>query len=449
MQVSLFLTIMDFMKANLPENFKNEMQSLLGSEYEAYLSSFEEEGYTAVRVNTLKISVGEFLKIVPFSLTPVPWCKDAFYIENKEEVSKHPFYHAGLYYIQEPSAALPAEILPIEEGDKVLDLCAAPGGKSTKLAAKLHHTGVLIANDISSSRCQSLIKNLESFGTKNFYVTSETPERLNDVFTEYFDKILVDAPCSGSGMFRKEKHLIRSYEERGSGYYVPIQKEIVKNALGMLKEGGQLVYSTCTFSKAEDEEIIQYALSLDETLKVEMIPQYAGFVSNEYGTKLFPHRIKGEGHFVSLLTKGEKAVSKVQAEKEETWNWETVHLKHQGMELQEIQERLYLAPKMERDMRGLRIMRSGLMLGETKKGRFEPSGALGLALQKEECDIVLDFDAKDERVRRYLRGETIDISDFSAKDGYALITVQSHPLGFVKITKGICKNKYPKGRIQR
>lgn len=202
---------------NLPERFKTQMKQLLGSEYEAYEKSFEQPRVCGLRVNTMKISVEEFLNLTPFSLEPVPWAEDGFYYDPSQEVTKHPHYYAGLYYIQEPSAMIPASRLPVSPGERVLDLCAAPGGKATRLGAKLEGEGLLVANDVSNSRAKGLLKNLERFGIGNMLVTSETPKRLAEAFPSYFDKILIDAPCSGEGMFRRDPAMVKNWEEQGPG----------------------------------------------------------------------------------------------------------------------------------------------------------------------------------------------------------------------------------------
>ena len=237
----------------LPEDYIESMRQLLGEEeLQNYLDCFDAPRTYGLRVNTGKISVETFLKRTPFHLTPVPWVENGFYYDPEEGVTKHPDYYAGLYYIQEPSAMVPASRLPIEEGDRVLDLCAAPGGKSTELAARLRGTGLLVSNDISRSRAQGLLKNLELFGAGNILVTSETPESLLGNFEGFFDKILVDAPCSGEGMFRKDKDMVKSWMEHGPEYYAPIQQEILRTAVKMLRPGGLLLYSTCTFSPLEN-----------------------------------------------------------------------------------------------------------------------------------------------------------------------------------------------------
>ena len=200
------------MSIQLPENYIQQMKELLKDDFEAYMQSFEQERYYGLRINTNKISVEDFLKISPFPLEPIPWTDNGFYYQGDQKPAKHPYYYAGLYYLQEPSAMLPAQVLPIEEGEYVLDTCAAPGGKSTELAAKLQNTSLLLSNDISTSRCQGLIKNLELSGSYNTWVCSEDLIDLSKRFAEIFDKILVDAPCSGEGMFRKEPHFISSWQ---------------------------------------------------------------------------------------------------------------------------------------------------------------------------------------------------------------------------------------------
>lgn len=428
----------------LPKKYCEEMKELLKDEYDDYIQSFQESHHTSLRVNELKISVDEFLKIFPYKLKPIPWCHNGFYYDDSDPVTKHPYYYAGLYYIQEASAMLPAESLPIEKEDRVLDICAAPGGKSTELGVKLEDTGVLFSNDISYSRCQALLKNLERFGIRNAYVTSETPEKLSQYFESYFDKILIDAPCSGEGMFRKDPHLIQSWIEHDSSYYVPIQKSIVENAIKMLRPGGMIVYSTCTFSKLEDEEIIQYALSLDDSLKVVPLKQCDGFYQNAYGTKLFPHRIQGEGHFVSLLV---KEGNKQEYNKKKTtyqFDYENIHMQFEDVKYQEIKERCYVMKQTDVDLSGLRIMRSGILLGEKKKNRFEPNEILPMYLKQNEYSNVIHLSQDDVRVMKYLKGETIQVEDKNIKDGYAIICVDEYPLGFVKVSKGTCKNKYSK-----
>ena len=291
----------------LPQEFLREMEELLGhKEFTEYLDSFKKERSHALRVNDAKLSPQAFIQRCRQKLTPVPWISNGFFYEEGWEAAKDPDYAAGLYYLQEASAMTPASLLPVSPGDRVLDLCAAPGGKATELGVKLKGKGLLFANDISNSRAMALLKNLELFGIPNICVSSESPGRLAKVLPEFFDKILVDAPCSGEGMFFREPAMVKDWKERGPAYYQPIQKEIVGQAVRMLKPGGLLLYSTCTFSKAEDEDVIASVLA--DAPKMELVPLslFPG-ASDGFGLsgvlRLFPHKIRGEGHFIALLRK--------------------------------------------------------------------------------------------------------------------------------------------------
>ena len=255
---------------NLPEKFTEKMRGLLGDEYESFLKSYEEGRNFGLRVNTAKISPEEFQKIAPFHLKRIPWVENGFYYEEQDRPARHPFYYAGLYYLQEPSAMSPASRLEIERGDKVLDLCAAPGGKATELGAKLRGEGLLVANDISASRARALLKNVEIFGIPNAFLINEVPAKIADQFEEFFDKILVDAPCSGEGMFRKDPDVAKVWSQEKSLECSRIQKDIILSAAKMLAPGGMMLYSTCTFSPEENEEVIQYLL--DSRSDFSLIP---------------------------------------------------------------------------------------------------------------------------------------------------------------------------------
>ena len=442
----------------LPENYLENMKDLLKEDYENYLKSFDEKRVYGLRVNTTKISVEDFLKISPFSLKPIPWTTNGFYYNEEDRPAKHPYYYAGLYYLQEPSAMTPAQILPIEEGDFVLDTCAAPGGKSTELASKLNGTGLLFTNDISASRAQALLKNLEKWGAGNIFVSSEDLPKLESSFPSFFDKILIDAPCSGEGMFRKEPSLIQSWIDRGNEYYVSIQKQIVSSALSMLKDGGMMVYSTCTFSPSEDEEIIQYMLSICPSLKIVETNRYELFEPglNECSNciRIYPHKVQGEGHFVALLQKGENTSSnskkkiKVNFIKNEDAQefFKLINKKFVDGQFELRKDKLYFIPAMQKELKGIRILRSGLYIGECKKNRFEPSQALAMYLKKEEFKQTIDLSIQDDRVIKYLKGETIQVNDIDTKmKGWVLVCVDGYPLGFGKISKGSIKNKYAQG----
>ena len=424
------------------------MKSLLKDEYDDYLACFDNPQIHSLRVNTSKISVDRFKEIFPYNLEQVPWCKDGFYFDDLS-ISKHSYYYAGLYYLQEASAMLPAEVLPIEEGDIVLDACAAPGGKSLKLLDKLNNTGLLVSNDISISRANALLRNIERAGFSNYYVIAKDIIELEEHFPKYFDKILLDAPCSGEGMFRKDKALIESWKERDSEYFSPIQKRLIQACINMLKDGGKLVYSTCTFDVREDEEIIQYALDNNSNIKLLPIEKYDGFkdANDGYGVKLFPHRIKGEGHYVCLLQKNgnsHKRESRVMAKTDISFINELNKRFYDGI-FEKINDYIYFLKPI--NTKGIRVLRSGLLLGKETKYGFEPSQQLAMNLKINEYNNVLNLKSSDNLVEKYLKGETIETN--SNLNGMVLLCVDDCPLGFAKAKNGVLKNKIDKGWIKR
>ena len=458
----------------LPEAFLLKMQELLGEEFGQYLESFKEEWKPGLRVNTWKLEPRELAKLVPWNLEPVPWADNGFYYDGTpdEEVlrpSKHPAYYAGLYYLQEPSAMTPAAMLPVVPGDRVLDLCAAPGGKSTELASKLKGRGMLVSNDISYSRARALLKNLELAGAANICVTSEAPEKLAGVWPEFFDKILVDAPCSGEGMFRRDEDMVKDWNEKGPEYYVPIQRQILSQAAAMLRPGGYMLYSTCTFSVEEDEENVAYVLEEFPQMQLccldlDKVPGACGGFGLSGCMRLFPHRLKGEGHFLALMRKkggddggkeilppmdpgtAGKRVRAVEKEKEldaflrqsgTEWDYERIVIH---------QDNAYYLPEGLAWNLPLRFLRTGLFLGELKKGRFEPSQALAMSMKAGQFPNTVSFPGGDSRVLRYLKGETISLEgDEGPVKGWCLAAMEGFPLGWAKGTGMSLKNKYYPG----
>jgi len=450
---------------NLPEKFENRMRELLGEEFPEFLKGFEEERHGGIRFNSLKLNAAEWEQVAPFATSKVPWIDNGYFYQLSDQPAKHPFYFAGMYYIQEPSAMTPARILPVEPGDRVLDVCAAPGGKSTELAAKLQGKGVLVSNDISNSRAKALLKNLELFGSRNSLILSEAPGKLTERFRGFFDKILVDAPCSGEGMFRKSPAIMKNWEQYGVEYYHKLQLEILDAVIPMLAPGGMMVYSTCTFSPEEDEGSLQYIL--DNYPDMHVVKPELSYEGFSYGhpewiengseelknaIRIWPHKMMGEGHFVALLQRednGERINYKetktkvsLPEEAEEFLKRIAFEIPEERLEIRE--DRLYLLPEVIPDLKGLRVMRSGLLLGEIKKNRFEPSQALACALRMDEYDNVYNMDAEDADVIRYLKCETITAKTEVA-DGFVLICVAGYPLGWAKAQNGTLKNKYLPG----
>lgn len=457
---------------NLPETFQEKMKVLLKEEYNDYIACYDEPRYYGLRVNTKKITEEEFQKICPFPIRPIPWIENGFYYDGEKYYpAKHPYYFAGLYYLQEPSAMTPANRLPVEPGERVLDLCAAPGGKATELGAKLKGRGLLVANDISSSRAKGLLKNIELFGIGNVLVTSEEPGNLTEHFPEYFDKILIDAPCSGEGMFRKDKKMVKAWEEHGPEYFSRIQRNIITQAASMLRPGGMLLYSTCTFDRRENEDIIAHLLEEYPEFRIMDMESYEGFTPGlseeaadgeerhlEKTVRIFPHKMHGEGHYLALVKKGEgvpllkekvgEKRGKEQKLPDELKEFlQKIKIDLSGGRLDIRGEKVYYMPEGIPDLKGVRFLRTGLLLGELKKKRFEPSQALAMCLSKEDYPFTLDLPAKDERVIRYLKGETIDLDDVvsSKEKGWYLFCVDGYPLGWGKLAGGTLKNKYLPG----
>ncbi len=438
------------MAAELPELFIKNMKELLGGEYEAFWESGQSAGFRGLRVNTSKIEAEKFEEISPFPLKRVPWISNGFYLETHTQASAHPYYAAGLYYLQEPSAMTPAACLPVEEGDRVLDLCAAPGGKATELAARLKGTGLLVANDISSSRAKGLLKNLELFGAGNILVTSERPERLASYFTGFFDKILIDAPCSGEGMFRKDSSMVRDWTEHGPDWYASVQRELIEQAAGMLRPGGMLLYSTCTFSPQENEGTIAHLLKKDSSFRMCRLPDYKGFSSGR------PDCLSEEAKGLSGDIFQQKAAKSFASKKNAAVcpEWEQfakelgISIPPESLRLYD--GKLYSLPKdlWNRSIRGLRFLRTGLYLGEAAKKRFTPSQALAMALGKDTCNAWVDFPSSDSRVIRYLKGESPELTESdpaSREAGWCLVCADGFSLGWGKLVNGQLRNKYYPG----
>lgn len=468
-------------KIRLPQAFVERMRESLGTEADAFFASYETPRAYGLRRNPLKLEREQFEAQMPFALGKVSWAQEGYYYREEERPGRHPFHEMGLYYIQEPSAMCVVEAADPKPGEYVLDLCAAPGGKSTQIAGRMAGEGLLVCNEIVGGRAKILSQNIERLGIRNAVVLNHSPQELEERFVSFFDRIVVDAPCSGEGMFHKEEAALLEWSPENVGMCAARQREILACAVSMLRPGGVLVYSTCTFAPAEDEEMVDWMLGTYPDL--ELLPIDTGKLGISEGLipgtgRIWPHRQRGEGHFVvrfqkrgTLLPNGEHAdltgglsgretprssergkkgkKGKNGAESGDAWScYEEFAAQTLCCELsgrrELFGEQLYLLPEGIPDIRGLKVLRPGLHLGTKKKNRFEPSHALAMALHPSEAAQVYETDEPE----RYLHGETLSCDP--ALGGWTLITCQGQPLGWGKADRGIMKNHYPKGlRINR
>lgn len=440
----------------LPAKFETRMQKMLQSEYDSFINAMEcEPIFTGIRINTAKEGAKDAVFAEFGELEKIDWCSDAFYADKSKISGNHPYHLAGLFYFQEPSAASTVSALPIDDGDRILDLCAAPGGKATQAGARLSGSGLLVANEIIKSRAAILSDNIERFGLTNVIVTNETPQRLCEKYPKFFDKIIVDAPCSGEGMFRKEPQAADDWSIEHTLSCAERQKHILNCAMKMLKGGGYLVYSTCTFAPEENEMICAYLM---ENYNVEMCDTGLDMLTagkNEWSKscfdvsksrRIFPHLQKGEGHFLALFRSleedGKTQTSCCKKGADGTlyrkFEHEFLNVNLRG-ELCLFGENLYLLPSgIEIDK--IKVLRAGLHLGIYRKGRFEPSHALCLALKKEDFKNPLDFAPDSDELKKYLMGDTLPCQN----DGWRAVCVNGFPIGWGKASGGILKNHFPK-----
>lgn len=474
---------------NLPIEFEKKMKAFLGDEWDDFLYSYDNNRFQALRFNTLKVQSPEermrILKTLKISSDKkVSWANEAYYFDENVRPGKHPYHEMGLYYIQEPSAMSAAALLAPKPGMRVLDLCAAPGGKSTQLATYLGDSGLLVSNEINTQRSRILSQNIERMGIKNAIVTNEDSFVLASHFPGFFNAIQVDAPCSGEGMFRKLPEAIEQWSMENVAICAARQKEILDNAAVMLKPGGMIVYSTCTFSKEENEDVIEYFLERHPDFTLEEMERF------------WPHKVDGEGHFVAKLVRrgsvnelgadydvcedscnkvddtGLKADRKTKKSKnsKNRKNETKPALTKENMKLLSefldetisedmaawiknsrlvmFGEQLYRLPDMEVDIKGLKVQRAGLHIGEFKKQRFEPSHSLALALKLNDAKNVVKLTCDNPQTIGFFNGQSVMLSDeqtAECKKGWALVCVDGYTAGWGKVNGTQVKNHYPKG----
>lgn len=474
---------------NLPIEFEKKMKAFLGNEWDDFLYSYDNNRFQALRFNTLKVQSTEermrILKVLGISSDKkVSWADEAYYFDENVRPGKHPYHEMGLYYIQEPSAMSAAALLAPKPGMRVLDLCAAPGGKSTQLATYLGDSGLLVSNEINTQRSRILSQNIERMGIKNAIVTNEDSFVLASHFPGFFNAIQVDAPCSGEGMFRKLPEAIEQWSMENVAICAERQKEILDNAAVMLKPGGVIVYSTCTFSKEENEDVIEYFLERHPDFTLEEMERF------------WPHKVDGEGHFVAKLVRRgsvnelgadydvcEDSCNKVEdtglkVDRKTKKNKNSKNRKNEtkpaltkenmkllsafldetisedvaawikNSRLVMFGEQLYRLPDMEVDIKGLKVQRAGLHIGEFKKQRFEPSHSLALALKLNDAKNLVKLTCDNPQTIGFFNGQSVVLSDeqtAECKKGWALVCVDGYTAGWGKVNGTQVKNHYPKG----
>lgn len=475
----------------LPEQFLNRMEKQLGNAYMAFLSCYDEEEYHGLRLNSLKQDVDliknschKYLGDVDTENT-IPWDPYGYYYDNELRPGKDVLHDIGAYYIQEPSAMLPVNLLDVKAGQRVLDMCAAPGGKSTQIAGRLMGKGMLVSNEIHPSRAKILSENIERLGVQNAIVMNETPDKIGELFTDYFDRVIVDAPCSGEGMFRKNDEAGSEWSPENVAMCASRQDDILNSIASCIKMGGVMVYSTCTFAEDENEGTMRrFLLSHPDYKLLAMV-------------RLFPHLINGEGHFAAVLVRSEEINASKQAEVEtfipgnneelakwvkevnkltESYTYEQEYMGHSsnpllkslkdkqikeftdfakesGINLDKLPvynegkgvfhmfgDNLYLAPEGTISFKGVKVVRPGLCLGSSEKGRFKPSHSLAMAMTRDIASNYYDTD-DEELILNYLKGMTFPCDG----KGWQLVAYKGISAGFGKAAGGIMKNHYPKG----
>ena len=472
-----------YLDKDLPEAFLDRMAGLLGNEYNVFFSSLHHPATTGLRVNSLKIATNEFIQRSQLKLSPVPWCSSGFIADSNDDETihishgKHPYHSAGLYYLQEPSAMAAAETLAPQPGEKVLDLVAAPGGKATHLAMLMKNTGLLVANEIHPKRVWDLVENLERCGVTNAVVLNETPPRLADHFSDYFDRVLLDAPCSGEGMFRKSEVARKEWKPELIHSCALRQSTILEQAARMVKPEGLIAYTTCTYSPEENEGVIDGFLSQHPEFDIITITHTTGFHSAKpewiglppddrinHAVRIWPHLSQGEGHFIALLKKHEtsaiylrnyrtsEGLSSNRSRKRtspgkaksmlDDFCRANLTIAFDNSKLTINGSYIYHIPGETADLTGLHVIHPGWWLGSINKARFTPSHSLAMGVKCDQAKHILSLTPGDLHLSAYFSGESIPNS---GEDGWVLVSVDGYPVGWGKRVQNVIKNFYPHG----
>ena len=467
----------------IPEAFLSRMEGLLVAEYSDFYKSLFQPALVGLRINTLKLSPADYCSQSPFQLSRVPWCPSGYMVKAIGEDSdlitpgKHPHHAAGLYYLQEPSAMAAAEILAAHPGEKVLDLCAAPGGKATHLAALMNNKGLLVANEIHPKRVWDLAENLERCGATNTVVLNETPEHLAAHFPEYFDRVLVDAPCSGEGMFRKTEIARQEWKPQLVLSCAVRQSSILELAARMVRPGGHLAYTTCTFSAEENEGVVAKFLVRHPEFELVCIPSIPGIqparpdwidLSPDHkvnrAKRIWPHHTNGEGHFIALFAKqvssshhwnGRQTQERLSSYKRkrggplviisdciQKFVMENLNLSLNHTRLRIDGSYVYYLPEINPELSGLRVVHPGWWLGSIRKDRFTPSHALAMGINSTQVKHTLPLRCDNPLLQLFLAGCSIPDR---GTDTWVLITLDGYPIGWGKRRQGQIRNFYPRG----
>ena len=425
----------------LPEAFLTRIRQQLGDEYEDFLKSLERPRAVALRFNPLKGRQ----PALPFVGEPVPWDPQGFYYDPDSRPGLHVYHEAGVYYLQEASAMAPVALLDPQPGEKVCDLCAAPGGKTTQIAGRMNGEGFLLCNEINPKRAKILSRNIERMAVSNALVTNEHPANLAKRYPGFFDRVLVDAPCSGEGMFRKEEAAVTDWSQETVEMCARRQAEILHSAAQLVRPGGRLVYSTCTFAPEEDEEAVANFLAAHPEFEAEQVDD-PWFVPGENASfRMWPHKLLGEGHFAAVLRKngGEETDADIPKGEKLPKEWQSF-ARELDIRLPEgkavsFGQNLFWAPADMPDISRLKVLRPGLELGTVKKDRFEPAHALALWLK--ECKNIQCYGGDSEEMQAYLHGDVVP----SGEKGWCLVCADDYSIGWGKGDGRVLKNHYPKG----